>query len=178
MMAWLSKTITVLQAQSPCKPIVLLTHHQPVSSFEHFFTKPALQLAQFDFFRNRGLVWLYGHEHRLTVYKEQTIAGSVNVHPRCIGHGGIPVEISKPKLPDANILYYDPRKHPIDNSDPNTKVGYNGHVVLLFQDSKLTIEYRDITNNDLLLSETFTPDQAGRIQYVPSQPAGSPLCSG
>ena len=44
-------------------------------------------------------------------------------------------------------------------------VGYNGHVVLLFQDEKLTIEYNDIERPDVLLTETFTPGDSGTLQH-------------
>ena len=67
---------------------------------------------------------------------------------------------------------------PIDSSDPNTMVGYNGHIVLLFDGTKLTIEYHDIVNNSLLLTETFTPNGVGALQYSASKPPGSRLLSG
>jgi hypothetical protein len=100
------------------------------------------------------------------------------VYPRCSGQGGMPVEITKLREPTPGILYYDPRVHPIDQQDPSTLVGYNGHVVLVFDGAQLTIEYRDILNNALLLAETFTPDGSGALQYSSYQPAGSPLVPG
>jgi hypothetical protein len=179
MLAWLKQTISTVRPNGNAKkPIVLLTHHQPLSSFEHAFTKPAQQLAELGFLKGQEFVWLYGHEHRLTVYNKQTIANSLNAYPRCIGHGGMPVELTMLSQPDPNILYYDPRQHPIDKDDPDTKVGYNGHVVLFFDGSTLTIEYHDIVNNNLLLTETFTPNGAGGLQYSPSKPADSPLLAG
>jgi hypothetical protein len=179
MLAWLKQTMGTLQPQgSPKKPILLLTHHQPISSFEHAFKKPAEQLAQLGFLAGQEFVWLYGHEHRLTIYNPQTIANSLRAYPRCIGHGGMPVELTKLSQPDSNILYYDPGQHPIDDDDPNTMVGYNGHIVLRFKGGQLTIEYHDIVNNALLLTETFTPNGVGALQYVPSKPANSRLLSG
>jgi len=157
---------------------LLLTHHQPMSSFQTAFTKPAEQLARLGFLNGQEFVWLSGHEHRLTVYDKQTVANSLKAYPRCIGHGGMPVEVTALSQPDSRILYYDPRQHPIDERDPKTMVGYNGHVVLLFEDNKLTIEYHDIEKDKLLLTETFTPDGAGGLQYLPHRPADSPLFSG
>jgi hypothetical protein len=166
MMEWLKQIIaSVHPSGKPKKPIVVLTHHQPVSSFEHAFTKPAEQLAALGFLNGQEFVWLYGHEHRLTIYERQTIAGSLTVHPRCIGHGGMPVSVTELKTPDQKILYYDPRKHPIDNTDPDTFVGYNGHVDLIFTGDKMVIEYRDIVKNDLLYSESFVPDGNGGLVY-------------
>ena len=179
MLSWLRQTIAVLQAKgSGQKPVLVLTHHQPMSSFEHAFKKPAQQLAQLGFLNSRDFVWLYGHEHRLTIYEKQTIAGALKVYPRCIGHAGMPVEVTTLSQPDPNIRYYDPRQHPIDNEDPDTKVGYNGHVALLIDGPALTIQYRDILNNALLLTETFTPDASGGLQYSSSKPPDSPLVPG
>ncbi|WP_125483781.1 metallophosphoesterase family protein [Edaphobacter aggregans] len=179
MLAWLKQTMDILQAKSSTKkPILLLTHHQPMSSFEHAFKKPVKQLAELGFLNGQEFVWLYGHEHRLTVYEKQTLGNGLTGYPRCIGHGGMPVEITKLSQPDSKIRFYDPRQHPIDQEDPNTKVGYNGHIVLLFDGTKLTIEYRDILNNNLLLTETFTPNGAGGLEYLPVKPADSALLSG
>ena len=179
MLAWLQQTIASLQAKgSGHKPVLVLTHHQPMSSFEHAFKKPAEQLAQLGFLNGRDFVWLFGHEHRMTIYEKQTLASTLNVYPRCIGHSGMPVEVTNLSQPDPNIRYYDPRQHPIDKEDPDTKVGYNGHVVLHFDDPALTIEYRDILNNTILLSETFTPDASGGLQYSSLKPPDSPLMPG
>ena len=179
MLAWLKQTMATLQAvDSVKKPILLLTHHQPISSFEHAYKKPAAQLVDLGFLNGQEFVWLYGHEHRLTIYNKQTIANSLTVYPRCIGHGGMPVEVTEISQPDPSILFYDPRQHPIDKEDPNTQVGYNGHIVLVFEGAALTIEYHDIVNNNLLLKETFTPTGAGALQYSSSKPPGSPLASG
>ena len=175
MMAWLGRTMRVLQSNGTKKPVILLTHHQPVSSFEHAFIKPAKQLARAGLFDGQELVWLYGHEHRLTVYKKRVIAGSLNVYPRCIGHGGMPTRVTVVDRPKPEILYYDPRQHPIDKNDPDTMVGYNGHAVLVFHGKNLTIEYHDVVDNHVLLTETFTPDASGSIQYSSSKAADSPI---
>jgi hypothetical protein len=179
MLTWLQQTIEALTAAgSANKSILLLTHHQPISSFEPAFTKSARQLAQLSFFNEREFVWLYGHEHRLTVYEKQTIANSLTAHPRCIGHGGMPVSKTHLDWPDPKILYYDPREHPIDSKNPQITVGFNGHVVLIFKDSAMTIEYRDILDNDLLLSETFRPIGSGGLQRECEDPPAGKLARG
>jgi virulence-associated protein VapD len=178
MLAWLNQTMNALQASGTKKPILVLTHHQPISSFEHAYKKPAEQLAKLGFLNGRESVWLYGHEHRMTVYNVQTIANSLKVYPRCIGHAGMPVRVTKLSRADPNILYYDPRQHPIDDQDQNTMVGYNGHVVLFFERTNLTIEYHDIVNNKLLLTETFTPKGDRALQYTSLKAEDSGLLSG
>jgi hypothetical protein len=179
MLTWLQLTIEAFTAAgSAKKSILLLTHHQPISSFEPAFPKSAQQLAQLSFFKDREFVWLYGHEHRLTVYEKQTIANSLRAHPRCIGHGGMPVSKTRLSRPDPNILYYDPREHAIDSEHPQMTVGYNGHVVLIFRDSAMTIEYHDILNNDLLLSETFRSNGSGSLQHECKAPPDGKLAPG
>jgi len=179
MLDWLRRTIDALTASgSARKPLLLLSHHQPISSFEHAFTKPAEQLAALAFFREREFVWLYGHEHRMTVYEKQTIVDSLTAYPRCVGHGGMPVSVSELKTPDPKVLYYDPRTHAIDEDDPTTKVGYNGHLELTFKGTELNIEYRDILNNTVLLTETFVPDGSGKLQFTHSTPPPNTLAPG
>jgi virulence-associated protein VapD len=179
MLVWLKHTMdALLTAGGERKPILVLTHHQPISSFEHAYKKAAEQLAQLGFLNEQEFVWLYGHEHRMTVYQQQTIANSLKAYPRCIGHAGMPVEVTKLSEADPNILFYDPRRHPIDAQDQNTMVGYNGHIVLLFEGTNLTIEYHDIVNNNLLLTETFTPSGPGVLQCSPVKGANSGLLSG
>ena len=179
MLAWLNQAVSTLQPKGNLKkPVLVLTHHQPISSFEHAFRKPAKQLADSAFLDGQEFVWLYGHEHRLTIYNKQTIAQSLTAYPRCVGHGGMPVEVTTLCQPDKRILLYDPREHEIDNQDPGTKVGYNGHLVLLFEGTSLTIEYHDIVDNNLLLTETFTPNGSGALEYLSSKPDKSPLVSG
>ena len=157
------------------KPIIVLSHHQPLSSFEHAYDKPARQLADLGFLQEQDFIWLFGHEHRLAIYRKQRIAGSLTFHARCIGHGGMPVAVTKIDKPDGEVLYYDPRQHPIDEDNPETKVGYNGHVELIFDQNMLTIEYHDIVNNSVLMTETFTRNEGGGLDWTPTLPPASPL---
>lgn len=90
----------------------------------------------------------------------------------------MPVKVTKLSQPDPGIMYYDPRQHPIDENDQNTKVGYNGHVVLLLDGANLTVEYHDILQNNLLLTESFVSNGDGTLQHLPSKPPGSELLSG
>jgi hypothetical protein len=178
MLSWLERTLATLDEGGHAhKPIILLTHHQPMSSFEHAFVKPLTQLIELGFCKDRELLWLYGHEHRLTVYEKQTLQSALTLYPRCIGHGGMPVEVSTLKEPDARIAFYDPRTHAIDEHDSGTQVGYNGHIALTFHEASLTIEYRDIVDNQLILQETFTPS-ASALAREEMLPADSPLRTG
>jgi len=178
MLKWLRQTIDALHPEEiRKKSILLLTHHQPISAFERAFGKQVRQLKKLKFLDGREFVWLYGHEHRLTIYNLQDVGRSMQAYPRCIGHGGMPVELTSLAKPDARIGFYDPRRHPIDCKDPETKVGYNGHVLLEIDGATMKIEYRDI-DDSVLLKESFTNDGSGILQYAFAKPTGSPLRSG
>ena len=179
MIAWLGKTMTAIDSRSERrKPVIVLTHHQPMSAFEQSFPKPAQQLAATGFFEGRELVWLYGHEHRLTVYEKQTLPGDLVTYPRCVGHGGMPVSESRLEDGDPRVLLYDPRVHAIDCDHPRTKVGYNGHVLLTLEGERLRLEYHDIEENRLLWSETFRPDGKGGLEHECSKPTAKGLTPG
>jgi hypothetical protein len=178
MLAWLRRTIkTLKESGDDKKPVIVMTHQQPFSVFETAFPKPVQQLQQLGFLKNREFVWLCGHEHRFTVYNRQQVAG-LTMYPRCIGHAGMPVSPSRLDVPTTAVAWYDPRTHAIDAKDKKTQVGYNGHAVLLFDGPKLTIEYRDIIDNTLLLSETFTPREDGTLANEQTLADDSPLRSG
>ncbi len=174
-LAWLQGVFIRFKTETPQKNFLLLSHHQPISSFEQTFPRAAQQLAELGFLAGCDFVWLYGHEHRLTLYNQQTLPGDLHPYPRCIGHGGMPLDLSVLKKPDARILFYDPRSHPIDSRDTKTRVGFNGHLVLTFPDTALTIEYRDIQDNALLISETFTPISPGKLKHTHTVPAPNTL---
>ena len=178
MLRWLKHTINALGPERIRKKgILLLTHHQPISAFETAYSKQVRQLKKLGFLDAREFVWLYGHEHRLTVYNLQDVGKSLRAYPRCIGHGGMPVELSTLARPDDRVAFYDPRRHPIDDRDQETKVGYNGHVQLEVDGPTLKIEYRDI-DNSILLKESFATDGSNALRYSVTKPTGSPLKTG
>jgi hypothetical protein len=136
------------------KTTLLLSHHQYFSSFpDEVFPKPAAQLR--EFFRGQDLLWLWGHEHRLAVYDLYTPDGNLRCYGRCIGHGGMPVEITPPKPGQAPLIFHDDRtNYPIGDG---SKAGWNGFVNLTLQGPKLNLEYRDVTGKRLF-HESFVAD--------------------
>lgn len=131
--------------------IVLLSHHQYFSSFDEMFPKPAAQLASFI---DRPVLWFWGHEHRLAIYGKHQVGDGIIAFGRCVGHGGMPVDIHK--APDSDrgvpLVVYDDREYAAlgDPGLDGTKVGFNGFANLLFQGNRLSVEYRDVQNNPLL----------------------------
>lgn len=73
---------------APDKKLVLMTHHQPFSSFgEKSYTDLQVLYA-----RNKVTAWFWGHEHRFAMYKPKDKLP----YGRLIGHGGVPVWVKAP----------------------------------------------------------------------------------
>lgn len=70
------------QKDHPDKKLVLMTHHQPFSSFEKDCVELHRLLA-----RNTLAAWFWGHEHRFTIYEPRPYLK----YGRLVGHGGVPV---------------------------------------------------------------------------------------
>jgi hypothetical protein len=88
----------------------------------------------------------------MAVYGKYATQGGIEAYGRCIGHGGMPVEINpKFKRPERPLVVYDNRQYP---SLENITVGYNGFANLAFKRNELTIQYRDLKNT-LLLTENW-----------------------
>lgn len=158
----------VVQPEKDNKGIILLSHHQPYSAFEkEAFVQPGEQLCALLGGSSRNLLWFWGHEHRLALYGANQLNQEHRVFGRCIGHGGMPVEIAaEPSAGQLrNLVLYDCRERKrIDGKYP---VGYNGYAVLTFAGPKLTIGYYDDNeNNDLkqqrkVLEEVWTAEAGG-----------------
>src|SRR5258708_39939886 len=103
-------------------------------------------------FLDRVAIWFWGHEHRLALYaKHQNIRG------RCIGHGGIPIELPFPEAdPAVPLVLHDARPgQPIDGES----IGLNGFVTLGFDAAGgLRVRYYDQLSqdeDDFLLEEQW-----------------------
>jgi hypothetical protein len=76
---------------TPSRGIIILSHNQPVSSFDNEYPNIARQLSErLKELAGRSLLWLWGHEHRLAAYGQYDV-GSFNAFGRCLGHGGMPM---------------------------------------------------------------------------------------
>jgi hypothetical protein len=160
---WMKNTLNLA---SDMRGIIFLSHHQYVSGFEKEkdYSLVGQQIASIVG-EKRKVLWLWGHEHRLALYGTYKSKGGVTAYGRCIGHGGMPIELDKMvvdpvKAVNSNLIGYDAR---IRNTiDHDNTVGLNGYAVLKIEAEKLTIEYHDW--NKLLLEETWVSDiQTGTI---------------
>jgi hypothetical protein len=132
--------------------IVILTHHQCFSAFEPEFVNP---LSSISTLMNPGrdILWLWGHEHWLSVYGPNKLHNGANVFARCVGNSGMPVELqveggvkrprnNTPNSPEnRNLVIYDQRPREVING--NIPLGHNGYVVATLNESQLTLSYFD-----------------------------------
>ena len=155
---WLRETVPL---KSRPKATLLLGHHNCFSAFpETVYPKPAQQLA--EFFRGQEVVWLWGHEHRLGVYEGLETAEGMRVHGRCVGHGGMPIDVVEPDLSGPKLIFHDPRSHPLGDG---TSVGENGWVELRLEGESLVLEYRDVDDASLF-TEEFKPGAGGKLLHT------------
>jgi hypothetical protein len=91
-------------------------------------------------------------------YKRREVAG-LPIEGRCIGHGGMPVEIDNPRVDNESIIFYDQRER---IKLRRIGVGYNGFAWLSFQNEILAIEYRDIEDK-VVVSEKWKIEMASGI---------------
>jgi hypothetical protein len=148
--------------------IVILTHHPYFSRFDYCYPKPARQLAQF---LPGPVLWFWGHEHRMAIYKEFDRPGGLRTFGRCIGHGGMPVDLPPAKAvhPEYDVEYTDERLYP---NDENLTIGFNGFARLSFEGALLTVQYVDL-HGTVVFSETWTAEQGNlsRVRYSHLEPS-------
>jgi len=147
--AWLRQ---ILANGSDRRGLIFLSHHQCFSAFEDEFPGPADLLAEL-LPVDRSVLWLWGHEHWFSVYGPNRISNGPTVYGRCIGNGGMPVElqdddggIHKPKNNDPhagenrNLVLYDQRQREVIDGLP---LGHNGYVLLSLAGPQAQISYYD-----------------------------------
>jgi hypothetical protein len=150
---------TVIDPVKNRKPTVLLSHHQWFSDFgDDAYETPADQMA--EFLKDQEIIWLWGHEHRLSLYNKYKGSNGITAYARCIGHGGTPVEIRQPTVDVHQVEYYDASNQRTQTLEDGTVVGLNGYVQMVIKDSTLTLEYLDIHKTSLL-KESFQAGGAG-----------------
>ena len=139
--------------------IVILSHHPYVSAFREEYEKPGEQIQELLGDSDREIIWFWGHDHRLVVYNKTSKGKGPIAYGRCIGHGGLPVEIKMPvgDVDTNKILYYDRRVRKVIKRHP---IGYNGFVVLKLIDEKLTAEYRDLEDT-VVMNEQWSMNGEG-----------------
>lgn len=172
---WLATEVKPLAAT---RGIIFLSHHQYVSAFrsQKNYATPAEQLAKV-FGKERSTIWIWGHEHRLAFYQKYASLNGIVAYGRCIGHGGMPVELSEMTVDDnragANVLVgFDKRER---KKIDDVAIGWNGYALLKLISDQLSIEYYD--PNKLLLKEEWKSENGvikGKVTYFQNDPDFAP----
>ena len=134
----------VKQKLRPDRKTMLLTHHQPFSSFEQV-TAPMVTTLRPAFDARKIDAWLWGHEHRAIVY-ERNDAGYLDFGA-CIGHGGVPVVMTGVEIADHPEVGWALKESEEQDGNP---WGLHGFAILDFDDAALSIQL---------------VDQHGRVNY-------------
>ncbi len=166
---WLEKEVKL---GSDNRGIIFLSHHQYCSAFnKKQYSKPGQQLKKY--LQDRKVIWLWGHEHCFSAYSKYNCDGGITAYGRCIGNGGMPVELSPfdrinhPDVLKNNLVMYDKREN--TSADLDVKVGFNGYTTIEVDNQYATIAYFDI--NGKLLEEKWEADIkagliTGMLQYM------------
>jgi hypothetical protein len=161
--AWLRDTVAMDKDR---RGIILLSHHQAISAFDPYeFHGIVPQLAGLVG-ADRTVLWFCGHEHILALYGHNRLGGSLDCFTRCIGNGGMPVEINHlvPKsanptdTANRNLVLFDKRiRNTIDDRIP---LGHNGYTMLNLDKERLTVNYYDDSAGGAspILTEEWTID--------------------
>jgi hypothetical protein len=153
----------VVSPKGKSQGLIILSHHQYFSAFQKNFPNPAQQLQNLI---DRPVLWFWGHEHRMTVYGLGSVKNGIRAFGRCIGHGGMPVDINEPVTPGTNFpaLVYDHR--PYEPPGENITVGLNGFAMLTFKANQLQVDYYDWTvGQGPLLTENWKVEN-GQLQGI------------
>jgi predicted phosphodiesterase len=159
MIKWLKN---VVKPAYDNRGLIFLSHHQYYSAFESDYKKPAKQLAAV-IGSERKVLWFWGHEHRFAIYGLNRSEGGVNAFGRCVGHGGMPIELkirpNQDKAKENNLVLFDMR---VREEIEGEEIGHNGFVVLKFIDNRMEADYYDEEN--LMLTEVWECDNfSGKI---------------
>lgn len=174
---WLKEKLH-LDEPNDKRGLLILTHHQYITAFkgEDEYIVPASQLAAL-IGADRPVLWIWGHEHKLSIFKKAQFNNGIIAYGRCIGHGGMPVEVKSGSFQLSTSGRGYPYLVAVDDrvmiEQDNVALGYNGYVLLKIKEEMLHIEYYD--KKQLLFSETWRVDNNGVISGNMLVPPECPL---
>jgi hypothetical protein len=167
LMDWLYNDLK-LNDKNDKRGLLILSHHQYITAFkdEGEYLVPAEQLAKL-IGKDRPVVWLWGHEHKFSVFEKAQAGDGIAAYGRCIGHGGMPIELntstfnrSESTHGNSKLVMVDTRAK--DGTDGHP-LGYNGYAMISIKEKELEIAYFDVEGK--LFSESWIVDlQSGIIK--------------
>ncbi|WP_128544112.1 metallophosphoesterase family protein [Larkinella soli] len=152
---WLRDQVR-LHDVSDTRGIIFLSHHPYFSSFRDDHPVVGRQLRKLFGDANRPVIWIWGHEHRLSFYDKYGFPDGVQAWGRCVGHGGMPVETDAPDQGHLGQLrLYDRRvRERIRRKD----IGYNGFALMSITGPDIEINYID-QNKVTVVTERWHVDR-------------------
>jgi len=153
--AWL-RDIVRLGDPSDTRGLVLLSHHPYFSSFRDDHPVVGRQLREIMGDAVRPVLWIWGHEHRLTIYDQHQLRDGIPAWGRCVGIGGMPVEIDAPDQGHENKLRLHDQR--VRERMGRRRLGYNGFAFMTLEGPTLRIDYID-QNNLTLITERWEVDR-------------------
>jgi len=143
-LSWLSDI--VFADANDKRPVILLSHHNWFSAYDSEYKRMGRQLVPY---LDRVLLWLWGHEHKFIGYAPFGFEGKT-VRTRCIGHGGMPVELGFVPKRERGLIFTDERKlYELEGKE----IGYCGFAFLGLDGPQLRLEYCDEERNTLLVEQ-------------------------
>jgi hypothetical protein len=184
---WLLNVVNISDPNDT-RGIIFLSHHQVESAFGSPSQATPNQIADI-MPPNRTVVWLWGHEHRLSFYKLLSVGdqNTVNVYGRCVGNSGFPASIGPipQRAREAGLEVYDDRVYEMETGFFNMQVGYQGWMIATLNKNALTINYQSLETDASgnlnpttwadLVQESYETDTAGNVVLTDFQIQNSNL---
>ncbi|CAF1261966.1 unnamed protein product, partial [Rotaria sordida] len=164
LMDWLKTVVGLSPQMTDKRGLIFFSHHQIISAWnEKPNTDFPAQIASL-LPEGRTVLWLWGHEHRLSFYEKQTITTlselgkTLTFYGRCVGNSGFPT-IAK-ELPvearETKLLFYDDRLYHFHDNEflSDLSVGFNGYTTMKFvrpnksSDTSLHMSYKTLRLNE------------------------------
>jgi len=175
-MDWLVNEVKISDPTDK-RGIIFISHHQYYSAFnEKGYPDTPTQIASV-IPPYKKVLWLWGHEHRLSFYNLTSGYGLSNLtaYGRCVGFGGFPV--TRSDIPSNAAQYdlfaYDNRVYTTDEGILPIPIGFNGFTRLNFSSNTLNIEYRSLRldssgqslspESELLAVDSWSVDDNGDV---------------
>jgi hypothetical protein len=141
------------------------------------------------------VLYLWGHEHRLSFYEKQTIEPLINsgkkltFYGRCIGNSGFPTlaTVLPIKARETKLVLYDDRLFNVQGNAAwtNMALGFNGYVTMKFVNpeqsdhTSLYLSYKSLSLNEegqltdenptTLVNEEWSVDSNGNVVLIKLQ---------
>jgi len=102
----------------------------------------------------------------MAIYEECGVNGSIRAFGRCIGHGGLPIELPLPRArhDECRVEFTDEREYP---NDEKLRIGFNGFARLVLRGERLDVEYVDVCG-DVAFTETWVARPGALTRIAPT----------